>query len=255
MLIEVRELSKTYPPRRNSPPVVALNKINLDIKLGEFVSLIGPSGCGKTTLLKMIAGLIPKSEGSIQIAGTEVTKPSREIGVVFQQPTLLPWRTIKQNILLPAQIQGLDMKQASIRADELIDFVGLGGFAENYPNELSGGMQQRAGICRALITDPKVPLMDEPFGALDAMTRDYMNIELQRIWAESKKTIILVTHSLSESVLLSDRIFVMTPRPGKLQDTISVDLARPRTHETLATDHAGTFLKVVRNHFENKTVE
>jgi NitT/TauT family transport system ATP-binding protein len=254
-LIEVKDLSKTYPPRRNSPPVVALNKINLEIKRGEFVSLIGPSGCGKTTLLKMIAGLISKSEGSIRIAGNEVSKPSRDIGVVFQQPTLLPWRTIKQNILLPAQIQGIEMKKASVRADELIDFVGLGGFADNYPNELSGGMQQRAGICRALITDPKVLLMDEPFGALDAMTRDYMNIELQRIWAESKKTIVLVTHSLSEAVLLSDRIFVMTPRPGKLQDTISVDLARPRTHETLATDQAGKFLKVVRNHFANKTVE
>ena len=247
--IEVGNVSKRYLNRRTAVRTVALDRVSFTVAKGEFVSLVGPSGCGKTTMLKLLSGLIQRTEGDIQLAGRTVDGPRRDIGTVFQQPTLLPWRTILQNVVLPAQLQRRDRKAAAARAAELLTFVGLDGFAGAYPHEMSGGMQQRAGICRALLTDPDVLLMDEPFGALDAMTRDYMNIELQRIWADSGKTIVLVTHSLGEAVLLSDRIVVLTPRPGRIADIVPVDLPRPRTLETLSTPEAGVLLSRVRAHF------
>lgn len=226
--IEVSGLHKVYRPKR-SEPTHALSDINFTVRRGEFVSIVGPSGCGKTTLLKILAGLSPRTEGSVSIAGKDVTKPLHEVGMVFQAATLLPWRSIIENVMVPVEIQKLDRTKHKQRARDLLDLVGLTGFEDKYPFELSGGMQQRAGICRALVHDPAVLLMDEPFGALDAMTREYMNVELLRIWKESEATIVLVTHSIPEAVFLSTRIIVMSPRPGRIIDVIDCDLPRGRS--------------------------
>jgi NitT/TauT family transport system ATP-binding protein len=225
--ISIRGLGKTY--RSKTGPVEALTGIDLDLRDGEFVSVLGPSGCGKTTILKMIAGIVPKSRGSIVVNGQELTGPSAKVGVVFQAPVLLPWRTVMENVLLPVDIKGGDRAAAERRAHALVDLVGLGDFAQSLPHQLSGGMQQRAAICRALISEPSILLMDEPFGALDAMTREYMNLELQRIWMERRTTIFLITHSISEAVFLSDRVVTLTGRPGRIDEIISVDFPRPRS--------------------------
>ncbi|MTA87361.1 MAG: ATP-binding cassette domain-containing protein, partial [Actinobacteria bacterium] len=209
--INVAGLHKIYNTRTGGK-THALSDINFSVKRGEFISIVGPSGCGKTTLLNILAGLISKTEGSAKISGSEVTKPLSEIGMVFQAPTLLPWRTILENVMVPIEIQKKDKNEGLKKANELLELAGLKGFEDKYPNELSGGMQQRAGICRALVHAPSVLLMDEPFGALDAMTREYMNLELLRIWKESNQTIALVTHSITEAVFLSDRVIVMSPR-------------------------------------------
>jgi NitT/TauT family transport system ATP-binding protein len=246
--ISVRNLHKEYRPR-NAAPTLALSDINLSVKKGEFVSIVGPSGCGKTTLLKILAGLVSSSSGSVELAGHDVSGPSKDIGMVFQAATLLPWRTIFENVMVPVDIQKLDKDVYAKRAHELLDMVGLGDFENQYPSHLSGGMQQRAGICRALVHDPAVLLMDEPFGALDAMTREYMNLELLRIWAESGKTVVLVTHSIPEAVLLSDRVVVLSARPGEVAEIIDVDLPRPRDLETLTTPEAGHYVSRIRTHF------
>ncbi|MCT2279815.1 ABC transporter ATP-binding protein [Micromonospora chalcea] len=246
--IEIDRLDKEYRPRK-SAPTLALSDINLTVRRGEFISVVGPSGCGKTTLLKILAGLSPKTGGAVRIAGRDVTKPLPEVGMVFQAPTLLPWRTIFDNVMVPAEIQRLDPRRHRERAQQLLEMVGLNGFEQKYPHELSGGMQQRAGICRALVHDPAVLLMDEPFGALDAMTREYMNVELLRIWQESNQTIVLVTHSIPEAVFLSDRVVVLSPRPGRIAEVMDIDLERPRDLGIMSSDRAGVYVERIRRHF------
>ncbi len=189
---------------------------------------MGPSGCGKSTLLKMIASLVTPTRGQIKLQGRDLTGPSRDVGVVFQDSVLLPWRNILGNVLLPVEILKLPVDEYRRRAFELLELVGLKGFEERMPNELSGGMQQRAAICRALIHNPSILLMDEPFAALDAMTREELGLELMRIWDEHKKTIVFVTHSIPEAILLADRVVVMTPRPGRIARILDIELGRPR---------------------------
>lgn len=251
--INVAALHKIYNTRGGGK-THALADINFTVKKGEFISIVGPSGCGKTTLLNVLAGLISKTEGSASVSGHEVTKPLPEIGMVFQAPTLLPWRTILENVMVPVEVQKLDKKMYLEKAKELLKLAGLDGFEDKFPNELSGGMQQRAGICRALVHSPSVLLMDEPFGALDAMTREYMNLELLRIWKESNQTIALVTHSITEAVFLSDRVIVMSPRPGRIAEIITIDLPRPRTLDMMNSDAAGFFVKKIRQYFNAANV-
>jgi NitT/TauT family transport system ATP-binding protein len=212
---------------------VAVDGAGFEVKPNEFVSIVGPSGCGKSTLLRLVAGLIAPTRGRVLLRGTEVRGPISDVGMVFQAPVLLPWRTTLDNILFVAQIGGRDASQYRARALELIALAGLAGFEGAYPHELSGGMQQRAAICRALLLNPALILMDEPFGALDVMTRERMGFELQKIWSVSRNTVLFVTHSISEAVLLSDTIVVMTPRPGRVRDVVHVDLPRPRGVEVL----------------------
>jgi NitT/TauT family transport system ATP-binding protein len=243
-VISVDRLSLTYGKKDTG--VLALSDISFSIADGEFISIVGPSGCGKSTLLKILAGLLPPSEGQATLNGTPIKGARRDIGVVFQTPVLFPWRTVLQNVLLPADVQGLDKEKMRKRAMDLVRLVGLEGFENRYPRELSGGMQQRVGIIRALIHDPAILLMDEPFGALDAMTRETMNVELQRIWMESGKTILFITHSTSEAVYLADRVIVMTARPGKIGDEFKVDLPRPRPLDVMNTEAFGAYVKRIR---------
>jgi NitT/TauT family transport system ATP-binding protein len=231
--IAVSRLEKIFVTVRNER-VHALHDVSLTVGAREFVTVVGPSGCGKSTLMKLIAGLMPASAGLIAVAGTAVAAPRTDIGVVFQNPILLPWRTVMENVLLPAEVQGLPMAPARRRARELLAMVGLAEFEEKYPMELSGGMQQRAAISRALISDPDILLMDEPFGALDAMTREQMNLDLQRIWRESGKTVVLITHSIPEAVFLGDRVIVMSPRPGRIVRVVDVPMPRPRSIEAMS---------------------
>ena len=225
--IRISNVSKSFGSS-SSGGVLALDSVDCTIEKGSFVSVVGPSGCGKTTLLRMVAGLMQATHGTVSIDGQAVTGTRRDVGVVFQSSILLPWRTVMENVLLPAEILGLDLRASRQRARDLLRLVKLEGFENKLPRQLSGGMQQRASIARALLHDPKVLLMDEPFGALDALTREQMNLELQRIWMESGKTVILITHSIPEAIFLGDSVFVMTPRPGTLKRVIRVDLPRPR---------------------------
>jgi NitT/TauT family transport system ATP-binding protein len=231
--INIRGLSKRFGTSADS--VLALKNINCSIERGSFVSVVGPSGCGKSTLLRIVAGLLPYSEGSVQLDGQPIVGTRCDVGVVFQNSILLPWRTVLENVMLPAEVLRLDIKAARERARMLLNMVGLAGFENKQPLQLSGGMQQRASIARALLHDPKILLMDEPFGALDAMTREQMNLELQRIWAESGKTVILITHSIPEAIFLGDTVFVMTARPGSLERIIRIDLPRPRNMDMMST--------------------
>jgi NitT/TauT family transport system ATP-binding protein len=241
-LIRVERLEKRYPTRQGGE-VHALRDINLDVAEGELLSIIGPSGCGKSTLMRIIAGLDTPTSGSVMVNGDPVRGTRRDIGIVFQQATLLPWQTVLDNVLLPARAQKVDRAK---RGKELLELVGLGGFADRYPFELSGGMQQRVAICRALICDPSILLMDEPFGALDAMTREQMNDELLRIQAEERKTIVFITHSIPEAVLLGDRVVVMTPRPGRIADVVDVDLPKPRTLASMGAAHFASLSSDIR---------
>jgi len=225
-----------------SGPVEALSDITLSVNRGEFIALVGPSGCGKSTLLRIIAGLRPATRGTVMVNGQQVTKPIAAVGMVFQASVLLKWRSILDNVLLPAELAGLNPKKYHDRAYELLRLTGLEDFAQKRPNELSGGMQQRASLCRALLLDPPLLLMDEPFGALDAMTRDDMNLELLRVWGESsetRKTIIFVTHSIQEAVFMADRVVVMSARPGRIAEIKPIGLPRPRTVQVRATAEAG----------------
>jgi NitT/TauT family transport system ATP-binding protein len=246
-VISVRSLAKSYGAQ--SAAVRALEAIDFEIGEGEFVAIVGPSGCGKTTLLKILAGLISASEGSALLRGTPILRPRRDIGVVFQAPVLFPWRTVLDNVLLPADVQRLDRQRLRAAALDLLRLVGLEGFEARYPWELSGGMQQRVAIVRALIHDPAMLLMDEPFGALDAMTREQMNLELQRIWLERRKTVVFITHSIPEAVFLADRVLVMTPRPGRIAEAIAVELPRPRSLDVMSTPAFGAYALRVRHHF------
>ena len=214
--------------RSSRGEVTALSDISLQVKQGEFLSIIGQSGCGKSTLLKMTAGVTATTSGTIHVDGKPVRGPASDLGMVFQTPILLEWRDVIGNVMLPIEILGRDRQAALQKARELLALVGLGGFENRHPAELSGGMQQRVAITRALIIDPPILLMDEPFGALDALTRDEMAAELLRIWEETRKTILFVTHSIEEAVLLSDRVVVLTPRPGRVGLVLDIDLPRPR---------------------------
>jgi NitT/TauT family transport system ATP-binding protein len=249
--LDIKHLAMTY--RTAAREVSAIRDLSLTVSQGEFVSIVGPSGCGKSSLLKIVYGLIPASAGSISMAGTPVSGPRRDIGMVFQAPVLLPWRTILDNVLLPADVLGLDQAVMHARALELLDMVGLKTFEHVYPDELSGGMQQRAGIVRALIHDPKLLLMDEPFAALDALTREQMALELQRIWMASGKTILFVTHSISEAVLLSDRIVLMSARPGTIVDVFEAPRERPRTFDDLSSAALAALAKSIRHGLNQST--
>jgi NitT/TauT family transport system ATP-binding protein len=240
-IVSFDNISKTYGEGEEA--VTALIDIDLDIGRGEFVSIVGPSGCGKTTLLHMTSGIIEPTENEIRVNGTSVQSPEHDhqsVGLVFQQPVLLEWRTVMRNVLLPVEIMiendtiDGDMDYYRERAEELIELVGIEGFGDVYPRELSGGMQQRVSICRSLIYNPEILLMDEPFGALDALTRDQMNREILRIWRDTQKTILFVTHDLEEAIYLSDRVVVLSSRPGEVQDVIDIDLERPRKDDVRA---------------------
>lgn len=224
--IEYQNVSKRFDT--DDGAVYAVNDVSFKVRNGEFVSILGPSGCGKTTLLKMLAGLEIPTQGTIKVNGKEVKGPHQGTGIVFQAPALLKWRNSLENVLVPSQILGQNAKQSRERALKLLDLVGLREFAGKLPHELSGGMQQRVAIARALVHDPAILLMDEPFSALDTMTRGQLNVELLRIWSESRKTSMLITHSIPEAVFLSDRVIVMTARPAKVAEIVTIDLPRPR---------------------------
>jgi len=226
-VIELTAVSKIFATT-SGDRVRALDSTNLEVKPGEFITVVGASGCGKTTLLRLIAGLERCSSGSIRVNGTEQTGPSEQIGIVFQDPTLLPWRTVLENVLLPVQVLKLDSRTHRPRALALLDTVGLADFQNKYPHELSGGMRQRVAIARALVHDPAMLLMDEPFGALDALTRLQVRTDLEALWLRRRPTVVFITHSVEEAVGLSDRILVMGPSPGAVVDEIRVDLPRPR---------------------------
>lgn len=230
-LIEVCDVRKQFRSR-SGIHLEALSDTSLAVQSKQFVCVVGPSGCGKSTLLRMIAGLETASAGVISIDGVPVKGPRRDIGLVFQSPVMLPWRTVLKNVLVPAEVMGVGKAAARLRANEMLKLVGLDGFGDRYPDELSGGMRQRAAIARALMHDPEILLMDEPFGALDALTREAMNLELLRIWQTSMKTVVLVTHSIEEALLLADKVAVFAPRPGFVRELIDVPIARPRTAAT-----------------------
>jgi NitT/TauT family transport system ATP-binding protein len=229
--------------------VRALERISFDIRRGEFLSVVGPSGCGKSTLALLIAGLLRPTSGSVTVEGRTVDRPQTDLGIVFQNPVLLAWRSALANVLLQIEMRGGDTRQYRARAEELLGSVGLEGFAARLPHELSGGMRQRVAICRALIHDPPLLLMDEPFGALDALTRDQMTLDIQGICARGGKTVLFITHSITEAVFLSDRVLVMTPRPGRLDTLIEVDLPRPR--RLAVREHPGfaSFVRHIRDRF------
>jgi NitT/TauT family transport system ATP-binding protein len=247
-LVAISKLEKRYRSR-DQTELHALHDINLTIDRGSFVTIVGPSGCGKSTLLRIIAGILERTSGNVLIGDHSVSGPTRELGIVFQSPVLLPWRTILANVTVPAEIQGLNKQTAERRARALLAMVGLSGFEARYPAELSGGMAQRVGICRALVHEPGFLLMDEPFGALDAMTRESMNLELLRIWREQGITILLVTHSIPEAVFLADKVVVMTPRPGRIAEILDVDLPRPRGLAMFNTPEFGRHVSAIRRHF------
>ena len=225
--IEVKGIGKTFRSRRRT--TTALSTVDLTIRQNEFITLVGPSGCGKSTLLKIIGALATPTHGTVTYDGKLIVRPQPNVGFVFQEPALLPWRSVMDNILLPAEILGLAMAATRTHAQELIELTGLAGFEKHEPHELSGGMQQRVSICRALVTRPSILLMDEPFAALDAMTREELALELLRIWDRDKKTVIFVTHSIPEAILLADRVVAMSARPGRIAKIVDVDLPRPRT--------------------------
>lgn len=244
--IEAKALQKDFVGR-SGQVISAVGPLEYEIKAGEFFSLVGPSGCGKSTFLRLVAGLIAPTDGEIYLGGTMVREPSDQVGIVFQRPTLLPWRTILENVTMPLRIAKQLDKSSLERARSLLDIVGLSKFVNNYPRELSGGMQQRVSIARALIKSPPVVLMDEPFGALDEFTRESMNEELLRIWSLERSTILFITHSISEAVFMSDRIGVMTSGPGRLLDVVEVNLPRPRTSAERNSDEFYNYVRSVRS--------
>ncbi len=242
--VAIRDLSKIYTGRQGS--VEALREVNLDIPEGSFISLVGPSGCGKSTLLKIVGGLIPRTRGSVVVEGKQVTGPQRGVGIMFQTPVLFPWRTILQNLLLPAEVYGLRKDDYVGRCRELLDLTGLTDFASAYPRELSGGMQQRAALCRVLAYDPDLLLLDEPFGALDEFTRERMNLEVLRLWHLNQPAIVFVTHNIGEAVFLSDYVCVMTPCPGCVAEIVKIELPRPREVTLMKTQQYAEYVFEIR---------
>ena len=245
-LILAEQLTKIYASRQ-SAPVHALDELTFEVREGEFLSIVGRSGCGKSTLLRIIGGLETYSSGSLTIRGQKVKGPSAGAAIVFQSPVLLPWRSILENVLIPLEFQNRRTAASEARAREILETVGLARFADYKPHELSGGMQQRASIARALVQDPSLILMDEPFGALDAMSREQMNLELLRIWSMTQQTAVFITHSVAEAIFLSDRVFALSERPGKLAEVIDIDLPRPRTLDMINTPQFGTYAARLRN--------
>jgi NitT/TauT family transport system ATP-binding protein len=243
-ILLARNLGKTFPNGNGGLP--ALRNVTFSLYPQEFLCVVGPSGCGKTTLLKLIAGLIDPTTGDVLFEGKPLTKPRRRIGFVFQQANLMPWRTVDENIALPLELQGMSREGIKEKAASLLRLVGLSGFEDSYPRDLSGGMAQRVAIARALIHDPEILLLDEPFGALDALTRERMGTELMRIWSAEKVTVVMVTHSISEAVLLSDRILVLSPRPGDLRLDLRNILPRPRDLSMTHTQRFGELASRVR---------
>ena len=247
-MIAVRHLTKRYGTADGD--VVALEDIELAVPEGAFVAIVGPSGCGKSTLLRILAGLMPATSGEAAVDGGRIDGPRRDVGVVFQTPVLFPWRTVLDNAMLPVDVQRLGRERMRAHAMDLLRMVGLEGFEGRLPRQLSGGMQQRVALVRALVHDPRVLLMDEPFGALDAQTREQMNLELQRIWlAEAtgqRKTVVFVTHSVGEAVFLADRVVVMSPRPGRIVDVLEVDFPRPRPLSVMNTEAFGVHVARIR---------
>jgi NitT/TauT family transport system ATP-binding protein len=250
-VIQIRGVNKTYRTRDGDVPT--LRNIDISVDDGELLVIVGPSGCGKSTLLRLVAGLLPPTSGEIRVEGRLVTKPFGEVGIVFQSPLLLPWRRVLGNIMMPVEVKGLPRGPYLQRARELLRMVSLEGFERKYPWQLSGGMQQRVSICRALIHDPRIVLMDEPFGALDALTRERMNLELQRIHRETKKTILLITHSIQEAVFLGDRVLVMTSRPGEIAAVYKVDLPRPRALDVMGDPRFVELTQTIRHHFHSQS--
>ena len=229
--IRLENLGKVYDTEKG--PVEACAEVDLEIRESEFVAIVGPSGCGKTTIMKMVAGLVPYSSGTITVGGREVDRPQTDVGIVFQEAILLDWRDVLANVMLQIDIRRMDRAVYAPIAEHLLKATGLTGFEHKKPYELSGGMRQRVSICRALVHDPPLLLMDEPFGALDALTREQISMDIQRVWMESRKTAIHITHSIPEAVLLADRVVVMGPRPGRIVEIIDIDLPRPRRLDRL----------------------
>jgi NitT/TauT family transport system ATP-binding protein len=227
-LIRLQGISQVFRSR-DGARVAALDDVDLSVASEQFACIVGPSGCGKSTLLRLVAGLIAPTRGTIEVGGRRVDGPREDVGIVFQKPTLFPWASVLENVLMPLKLMGRPTASHRQRAMDLLEMVGLGGFETRLPGELSGGMQQRAAICRALIHDPPILLMDEPFGALDALTREEMTLELLSIWQERRKTIVFVTHSITEAVLLADKVVVMSARPGRIVNDLDVALPRPRS--------------------------
>ncbi len=244
-LIQLREVVKTYHGRAGSTE--ALSPIDLDVNVGEFVSILGPSGCGKSTLMMIVAGLIPLSGGTVHVNGQPVTKPVTDLGVVFQQDLLMEWRSALRNVLIQGEMRGIPTATMKPKALELLEMVGLTGFTDSYPSELSGGMRQRVSICRALVHEPPLLLMDEPFGALDALTRDQMGLDLLRIWSRTRSTVLFITHRISEAIFLSDRVVVMSDRPGRIADDIRIELPRPRRMALRETAEFTAYVQRVRS--------
>lgn len=250
-LIQVTDLSRIYHTRRGEK-VDALDGVSFGVYPGEFVSVVGPSGCGKSTLLNILAGLLTKTSGNVSLRDAPIHGPTRDVGMVFQGAVLLPWRTVLENALLPIEIHHLPVVAYAEKARKLLAEVGLQGFEEKYPFELSGGMQQRTSIVRALIHDPAVLLMDEPFGALDAMTRDQMNMLLQKLWLDTAKTVVFITHSIPEAVFLADRVIVMSPRPGRIVEILTVPFSRPRDFDLTTTAEFGELVRDIRHHLDQQ---
>ncbi len=249
--IRFQNLNKVY--RTKSGDVQAVADVNLDIKECEFVAVVGPSGCGKTTLLKMLAGLLPYSSGSITIEGKKVTAPQTDVGIVFQDSIMLDWRDVLSNVMIQIDIRKMDRTRYLPVARELLKKVGLSEFEHKKPYELSGGMRQRVSICRALVHDPPLLLLDEPFGALDALTREQISMDIQRLWMEKRKTALFITHSIPEAVLLADRVVVMSPRPGRIVEIMDIDLPRPRRLDRLP-EKFNDYLGHIRDIFKSAGV-
>jgi NitT/TauT family transport system ATP-binding protein len=246
--IRLQNVGKTYQTR--SGIIEACADVSLDIRQSEFVAIVGPSGCGKTTILKMVAGLIPYSSGTITIGGKLVDRPQTDVGIVFQDAIMLDWRNVLSNVMLQIDIRRMDRVKYQSVAMNLLNATGLGGFEKKRPYELSGGMRQRVSICRALVHDPSLLLMDEPFGALDALTREQIAMDIQRLWMDSRKTALHITHSIPEAVLLADRVVVMGPRPGRIVEVINIDLPRPRRLDKLPAefnDYAGRIREIFKS--------
>ncbi len=227
--LSVRHLRKGFRSQRSDGSVQVFEDISLEVHPSEFISLVGPSGCGKTTFLRILDGLIPHDDGEILLDGQAVIKPGPDKGFVFQDSSLLPWRTVMDNVILGLELQGVEKREARRKAIQYISLVGLAGFENHYPHELSGGMQQRVNLARALIVDPQVLLMDEPFASLDAQTREIMQAELLKMWNQTKKTVIFVTHQIEEAIFLSDRVVVFSARPATIRETVKVGIPRPRS--------------------------
>ncbi|MFW2490579.1 ABC transporter ATP-binding protein [Clostridium chromiireducens] len=250
--IKIEDLSMVYQDKNGGEPVTALKNVNLEIKEGEFISLLGPSGCGKTTLLRIIADLLQPSSGKVTVRGQSPReiRLQKKYGIVFQNPVLYDWRTVRRNVCMPMELLGMKKQDRTAKVTEMLDLVGLTNFGKHYPYELSGGMQQRVGIARALAINPEILLMDEPFSALDEFTREKLHEDLLEIWTKTKKTVVFVTHNISEAVFLSDKVVVLSPHPGRVSAVIDIDIPRPRNMESKQSKQFYDYITKIRNSFE-----